>query len=152
MRRSLNRSAVNRASHLVWNAFIDLLAMENYEDLGPIQRVAHLAFWYDSEVRNGGHYQYFENPAGKRRHEAIEALLALGLHCQAAVLRQATVFWDSEDRKPPVSVDEFAENALEGEFAELDSTYYACSPTITDRLEAYLAEHQDEFVVIDETA
>ena len=76
--------------------------MEEYEDLAPIQRVAHLAFWHDSEVQNGGHYQYFENPAGKRRHEVIEALIALGLDCQAAVLRQATVFWDSEDRKPPV--------------------------------------------------
>jgi hypothetical protein len=152
MRRSVNRTAVNGAPYVVWNAFINLIAIEEYEDLAPIQRVAHLAFWYDTEVQNGGHYQYFENPAGKRRHEAIEALLALGLGCQAEVLRQATVAWGSKHRKPPLSVGEFAATSLEGEFRDLDSTYYACKPEITDRLKSYLAEHQDEFVVIDESA
>jgi hypothetical protein len=26
----------------------------------PEQRPAHLVFWYESEVENGGHFQYFE--------------------------------------------------------------------------------------------
>jgi len=32
-----------------------------YADLNDIQSVALFAFWYDSEVQNGGHLQYFEN-------------------------------------------------------------------------------------------
>jgi len=45
----------------VWNAFVDVLAMEEYADLDPVQRIPHLCFWYDSELQNGGHFQYFEN-------------------------------------------------------------------------------------------
>jgi len=152
MRRRVNRTAIEGASYLVWNAFIDLLATEKFEDLEQLQRIAHLAFWYDSEVQNGGHYQYFANPAGRRRHETIEALLALGLGCQASVLRQATSLWGSKDRELPLSVGEFVDNALEGEFSKLDATYYDCSPTTTAGLESFLVEHQDEFVVIDESA
>jgi Domain of unknown function (DUF4375) len=152
MRRSLNRTEVSKAPHLLWNTFIDLLACEEYEDLTSIQRVAHLAFWYDSEVQNGGHYQYFENQAGKRRHEGIEALIVLSLGCQPAVLRQATQVWDSKDRERPTNGDEFVNNALDAEFAELDSAYNACPPTIIERLESYLTEYQDQFVLVDESA
>ena len=33
----------------------------SYEDLAEVQRKAHLVFWYDLQVNNGGHLQYFEN-------------------------------------------------------------------------------------------
>ena len=61
LRRTVDRDAAEREPHLIWNAFVDLIAVESYEQLSPVQRMAHLAFWYDSEVQNGGHGQYFEN-------------------------------------------------------------------------------------------
>jgi hypothetical protein len=45
----------------IWNEFVHLLAMSKDSELTEIQRVAHLVFWYEHEVQNGGHLQYFEN-------------------------------------------------------------------------------------------
>lgn len=61
MRRRLEASAITREPHLVWNAFVDLLAMEEYSAMSDLQKRACLAFWYDAEVQNGGHHQVFEN-------------------------------------------------------------------------------------------
>ena len=61
---------MQREPYLVWNAFVDIVALTPYERLHPRQRPAHLVFWYNAEVQNGGHYQYFENSAGRRAHEA----------------------------------------------------------------------------------
>ena len=60
MKGTVEAGAAGREPHLIWNAFIDLIAIEDYGDLSPIQRKAHLVFWYESEVQNGGHGQYFE--------------------------------------------------------------------------------------------
>jgi len=61
VRRRVDAAAAAREPHMVWNAFVDLIATEDYADLSPLQRKAHLVFWYESEVQNGGHGQYFEN-------------------------------------------------------------------------------------------
>jgi hypothetical protein len=52
--RKLSKREVESEPFQIWNAFIDLLAMEDYRDLNPVQRAAHLVFWYESEIQNGG--------------------------------------------------------------------------------------------------
>jgi len=59
--RMLTKPQVDAEPFRIWNACVDLLATEDYRDLGKEQRPAHLVFWYESEVQNGGHLQYFEN-------------------------------------------------------------------------------------------
>jgi hypothetical protein len=152
IRRPLRASDVAEAPYLVWNAFVDLLATSEYADLTPKQRVAHLAFWYDSEVQNGGHYQYFENSAGGRCIEAVNALGSLGLERQASVLHRAVQVWKSRERSPAATAEEFVENALEDEFRELDAAYHECTPTIVEALDALLREHRDEFVVVEDSS
>jgi hypothetical protein len=152
IRRTLLASAVAEAPYLVWNAFVSVCAMSEYEDLTPTQRFAHLAFWYDSEVQNGGHYQYFENPAGRRCLEAVDALVALRLEQQASVLRRAIQVWESCERVPAITAEEFVDNALEEDFDELDTAYHDCTPSVVDALQRYLQDHRGEFVVIDASA
>ena len=41
------------------------------------------------------------------------------------------------------------ENALEGEFDALDAQYAECVPSITELLERYLEQHEDEFIEYD---
>ena len=148
MRRSVEATALAKEPYLVWNAFVDLVASEDYESLTRLQRVAHLAFWYDAEVRNGGHLQYFLNSAGAHRHVAIDALVALGLTGHADILRRATAAWDSKPREEVETVDEFVNEALENEFGEYDGAYYDSLPDVDKALESYLAEHQEEFVIV----
>lgn len=49
--RSLTKQEVEAEPYRVWNAFVDVLAMEDYGQLSPEQRPAHLVFWYESEVQ-----------------------------------------------------------------------------------------------------
>jgi len=50
-------------------------------------------FWYESEVQNGGHLQYFENCGTERLAETIAALGSLGAPCHQEVLREAGALW-----------------------------------------------------------
>src|SRR5258707_8156371 len=87
--RTLTKQQADAEPFRVWNAYVRLLAGERYEDLSPEQRPAHLVFWYESEVQNGGHPQYFENRGTEHLSATIEALRALGGVCQQQVLLEA---------------------------------------------------------------
>jgi hypothetical protein len=132
---------VDREPSRIWNAFVDLVGTSDYEVLTPEQRPAHLVFLYESEVQNGGHLQYFENHHGARLDETVAALGLLDAACQQDVLRDAGVAWRSRQRAPLRSVEEYRSDAF-------DHRLSACSPTLTDRLEAYLAAHRSAFVTI----
>lgn len=112
-----------------------------------MQKVAHLAFWYDSEVQNGGHLQCFENRGSSFVPETLEALKVLGAHCQRGILVRATVIYNSKPRLNFETVDEYVAEALEGEFEEFDDEYYSCQPEMTDLLERYFKRYRASFVV-----
>jgi uncharacterized protein DUF4375 len=144
--RSLTRQEVEAEPFCVWNAFVDLLAIEDYDRLSPDQRPAHLVFLYESEVQNGGHLQFFENRGTKHLAETIEALGRLGATGQQQVLREAGAQWSSRPRARIQTSKEYCEIALQGEFDSFDSRLHESRPTLIQQLEAHLASHQDLFV------
>jgi hypothetical protein len=146
--RTLTKEVIAAEPFRVWNAYVDLLAMEDYDDLTLEQRPAHLVFWYENEVQNGGHFQYFENRGTEHLAATVEALDLLGATCQQQVLRKAGELWLSRSRPRIQAVQEFCDTALGGEFDVYDARFYACSPTLQQCLEAYLARHQSSFVTI----
>lgn len=82
---------------------IDLCAMEPLENCTPVQRRAALLFWYQAEVNNGGHFQYFMNQASFPHQEVLGLLTELGASHAAAVF--AAVLQHVNGRLP-----KFAEN------------------------------------------
>ncbi|HXB59401.1 MAG TPA: DUF4375 domain-containing protein [Candidatus Acidoferrales bacterium] len=144
--RSLTKQQVAAEPFSVWNAFVDLLAREGYQRLSPEQRPAHLVFFYDSEVQNGGHLQFFHNRGTEYLEETIEALGLLGAALHQQILREADKLWLNRSRPGIQTLQEFSETAMEGEFDALDSRFYKSVPTLTEQLEAYLASHQELFV------
>jgi len=146
--RSLTKQEVEAEPFRVWNAFVDVLAMEDFERLSPEQRPAHLVFWYESEVQNGGHFQYFENRGTEHLAATIEALGLLGAACQQRVLREAGELWLSRSRPRVQTAEEFCDEALEGEFESFDSRFHDCSPSLQECLEEYLERHQALFVSV----
>jgi len=146
--RSLSKQEVEAEPFRVWNAFVDLLAMENYGQLSSEQRPAHLVFWYESEVQNGGHFQYFENRSTEHFAATVEALGSLGATCQQQILREAGQLWISRSRPRAQTAQEFCDTALDGEFDSFDSRFHACSPSLQQCLEAYLEGHQTSFVSV----
>ena len=149
MRRRLSRALVAREPYRRWNAFIDLIANEDELDLNPTQRAAQLAFRYHAEVENGGHLQYFENHAGGKAEATLPVLRSIGASKQAEVLQAALRQWTSVARQPAGTVEEYVENALEGEFDEYDHRYAHCEPSIIEALERYLDQHEAEFIEYD---
>lgn len=141
MKRSIERKRAQQEPHLIWNAFIDLLAMEDYAELSPLQRKAHLVFWYDSEVQNGGHGQYFENRGVEQLPETIQALTDLGLSCQATVLTRAAVALSAGGPQA-----DWAEVLKDSFIAEIDAAFHDSTPTVAEALERHLAAHSAEYV------
>ena len=146
--RSLTKQEVEAEPFRVWNAYVDILAMERFSELSAEQRPAHLVFWYESEVQNGGHFQYFENRGTEHLAATIEALGLLGAVCQQQVLRAAGELWLSRSGPRVETAQEFCDTALEGEFAAFDSRFHKCSPSLQESLEAYLSRHQSLFVSV----
>ena len=148
IRRKIRKEMLQESPYALWNAFVDLLAKERYSDLDEVQRTAHLCFWYDSEVQNGGHLQCFENRGTGLLADTLVALRNIGAECQHKVLAAAWRLFSSRPRERIETRDEFVSVALSGEFEELDAAYYACQPPMQKLLEDYLHQHKDRFVEI----
>src|SRR5262245_53860629 len=141
MKRSIDRASAQAEPHQVWNAFVDLLAMEDPADLTPEQRVAQLVFWYDSEVQNGGHGQFFDNRGLEQLGGTVEALKTLGLKAHAQLLSRAL------DKVKRSGGDQPWEEILGEEFVEeLDEAFEACKPTVTEALQRHLGSHRAAYV------
>src|SRR5438105_4041711 len=107
--RKINRKEAERTPDNVWNEYIHLLARSAYAELTDVQRAAHLVFWYESEVQNGGHLQYFENQGVGQIAEVVTALKRLGGDCQAGVLSAAHARFTGKPRKELRSITEYVE-------------------------------------------
>jgi hypothetical protein len=149
----LAKKEADNKPYLVWNAFIQLISQSNFRDLDDVQSVALFAFWYDSEVQNGGHLQYFENKFKRFQNReqllittTLKALKILGAKEQSDILTAASEKYLSQVRKHPTNIEEFCILELEDEFGEYDQRYYKCSPDMNSFLENYLQNHLDKFV------
>ena len=146
MRRKISAQQLDKEPYLLWNEYVDLLAMSDYSLLTQSQRTAYLAFWYDAEVQNGGHLQYFENQGIGYLDETITALASLGAVCQRDVLSRARVKYELTLRPKNQSVTSYIEVALQDEFGEFDQMYHSCHPGIMEFLKLYLEANESEFI------
>lgn len=144
--RSITSQQLVDDPNILWNTFIDLLATEDYDSLAVEQRPAHLVFWYESEIENGGHLQYFENCGSERLSETIRALELLGAECQKNILAEAGEKWTNIDRIHPETVEEFVELALEGELEDFDIRFHECEISLNSLLESHLVQFRENFV------
>ena len=148
IRRELTNEQLTKEPWMVWNSFVDLLAMEEYEDLTPVQQTASSIFWYDSEVQNGGHLQYFLNQGIDHVKKTLNALKSLGNIEIHELLKNALSKYESLDLTEVDEVEDYIEEALEDHFGEIDKEYHSIEPTIHSILEKYLEVNKYEFITI----
>jgi hypothetical protein len=147
LRQRVRRSDLDREPHLAWNEYVTVLAHGEYEEFNPIQRVAHLAFWYDAEVQNGGHLQYFLNSAGRHAERALDALETLGAHEQRRALAAAIELVRANPLPEGHTSSIYRDSPLAKPLRELDRAYGVARPVIvTELLQRYLDEHFSEFI------
>jgi hypothetical protein len=143
---TIKRSDFEANHYEAWNAYIDIVAYGPPEELTETQQHAHFASWYDSELQNGGHLQYFENQGITNLNAALRGLEALEATSQRDILAQAENRWLGVQRRKILTVAEYVAKAREAEFDDLDLAYYRCKPDMTKLLEQYLAAHFAEFI------
>jgi hypothetical protein len=149
IRRKIKRADYERWPLTAWNAYVNLLAVERLENLTPLQADAALMFWYDSEVQNGGHFQYFVNKGLAVAVKAVDALARQNAANQQRILAGAIEAWNSRSRQSIETVVEFCDEALNAEFKSFDCAYYACEPTIKILLQELLKNNFAEFIEIE---
>jgi len=146
VRRQIKKSEAEENPYVLWNAFIDLIATEDYGELTDMQRLAHLVFWYDSEVQNGGHLQYFANSSGRRAKEAESALSVLGMECQQNILNEALAHISKNPLIEFESADDCVSAARDEAFEAFDRRYYDCAKDANKYLEAYMDRNLEHFI------
>lgn len=146
----LNRAAVEASADPRWalvGAVYDFLARTHARELSPTQRIAQLALFYDNEINNGGHLQYFHNIGVGEAGELIAALGAIGAACQRDIFERALALAREHPVEQADSLEDYSERAYEREFWDHDSAYYECRPEIGNALLAdYVEAHLGEFV------
>ena len=122
-------------------------------DLAPFsdaQRKILALFWYDSEVCNGGHDQFFSNSTGIVWKDAYEAMRMIGANLYADNFQKAIDMFGGEvpfDRDERNDVlDKLYEDEIFDDFNEIDMFYYG-EENINQLMNEYVKAHASEFVI-----
>ncbi len=142
----ISRKEFEQFDGVRWNAMNDMCALSDIRDLTPVQRVAHLAYWYMSEVENGGHHQYFLNKVEFDHDEVVRALVQVGAREQAAILGDALKKVRASPLGAPQTVEQYLESEDAADLSEYDSAFARCKPSLFDCLQGYLDKHEADFI------
>jgi hypothetical protein len=137
MKPRLRRADVAADPNLLWNQFISILATSDRTQLDDVERSLSLIFWYESEVQNGGHLQYFLNQPGSAT-ETIAALVTMGAPEYASTLMEALTIWSQTPSQRATTISDYSGWALEGRFTSLDERFYRLAPSLIELLEKHL--------------
>ena len=126
---------------------VDICAMEELEACTPVQRRAALVFWYQEEVINGGHFQYFVNKASFPHGEVVAILRELGATHSASVLDSALRQLDGHLPLFPSTQEDYDAGRREFDLGEFDTKWGTEGDReIQAAMRRYLKAHENEFV------
>lgn len=111
-----------------WNHFIQDICMRDLSLLSPVQRIAVLCFWYDTEMGSGGYSGYLDNYPDTDPEELAQAIAVVADERIADNCRTAA-----------------ASGHLDG-YVATDMAYYAFSPSLYAYLTAYVEAHWNEIM------
>jgi hypothetical protein len=149
LRRFVSKDMLLKSPDEKWNQFIDLIATEKYDVMNDIQKTAYLCFWYDSEVLNGGHLQYFVNRGLSLIDETVCSLKSIGAVKQSILLANAKLIVFNKGISKIISLEDYVTEAMEKKFDEIDIAYYQCSPSTSDLIEQYFLQNENEFIILE---
>ena len=123
---------------------------EAYEaSLAPFssaQRLALGVLWYEAEVNNGGHDQFYWNSTGIVWRDALAGFGMLELPAFAAILNESAARLGGD---PPLDREarQAVLDGLEPRFDDLDDRFFALERAgqLTDHLAAWMRAHPDAF-------
>jgi len=145
-RKEMNRRLIELAE----NTTIRFWRVD-YGQLSSAERVFGVIWELESEVNNGGFYQYFWNSSGALAPDSVGALQVIGADATARLARAALALagndvpW-SDDAARQASIGRLP-IATKDKLNELDQAYYASSNDLTSLLYKYVSAHKREIGV-----
>lgn len=144
--QKVSRKEFNAFARVRWNAMNDICALSDIRELTPVQRVAHLAYWYMSEVYNGGHPQYLVNRREFDHGEVIRALQTIGASEQASILAEVLSAVGTKTMDVPRNVEEYFSSEKASNLSGFDTRFYGSRQGIEACLQDYLDKHESDFI------
>lgn len=123
------------------------------QDLKPFsdaQRKMLALLWYDAEVNNGGHDQFFSNSTGVVWKDAIDGMRLIGATKYVENFQKAidvfggSISFDRDERNE--ALDKLNKEESFDDFEELDSFYYD-EGDLLEFMNKYVKKNASEFVV-----
>ncbi len=114
----------------------------------PGQRAVYSCVWYEYEVCNGGHEQFFGNSTGILWDEALAGFIRIGATEYAAILKAAiSRFPNGTPAKDRKTRKEQLEKIPSGDLDQLDHSLYELKEqqSFDEMLTRYISVHPDEF-------
>ncbi len=124
---------------------------QNLKPFSDAQRKMLGLFWYDSEVCNGGHDQFFSNSTGIVWKDAIECMRMIGANKSAENFQKAvdmfggSIPFERDDRN--IALEKLYEHEEFDDFNQIDMFYYNVEEDIEQLMNDYVKMHASDFVV-----
>jgi len=108
------------------------------------QRLMYALLWYQAEVGNGGHDQFFYNSTGIVFPDVMSAFQELNLPEGVAILTEAARRLGGAPSRDRVD-RQLQLDRLKPDFDDLDSRLYALDGTLNSTMTAYVRAHAPAF-------
>lgn len=129
---------------IFWNRFIEYLASTDFKTFETKRERIALIFWYESEVQNGGHLQFFENWGVAHAKATVAALREVDCLDLSKALANAIEIHKSTVREPIQTTEGYFKEALDNHFDKADAAFYD-RDGVNDLMEKHLDENKDEY-------
>ena len=108
--------------------------------------------WYEAEVNNGGHNQYFFNSSGQYVEETLTAIERVGAQEYQENLEKAIAIRLSEADDPTLralyddqTLESFMETYKYSSLDECDDRFYALGDELAETVGSYMKQHPELF-------
>jgi hypothetical protein len=144
----LSRKKATKHPNLRWEKLNEFLTFANLASLSPAQRVAYLAYEYETHIVNiAGHADYFSSRRLPDCSEVVSALGSVGAVEQASILTAALeAVHAASTRAPGRFSDRFIAGIEYADLNEFDDALEQCKRSVPECLMAYLATHEADFI------
>lgn len=108
------------------------------------QRLVWAMLWYQAEVNNGGHHQFYYNPTGIVWRDALDGFEAIGAPEAAAILQESA---DRLGGNPSLDYEtrQGQLDTMAPDFGDLDSRFYQLEG-IREGMNAFIRSRPEDFL------
>lgn len=118
---------------------------ESLAQFSKHQQLVHAILWYDAEVLNGGHHQFFSNSAGIVWENALEGLQKIGMSEAAEILKDASNLFGGGPSLDRAVRNRQLERIDYDALDQLDARYYNLYGSIDENLLDYIHRNRQKF-------